>query len=374
TAWRAELSRSLPADPATRRAAERRCNAAGERLRRAIWDPARGALIGARRVIVIPDGVLALIPLQALPIGADRYLVDSSPLLVQLAAERDLVRPADVPSGRGLLAMGGMNYDAGTKSPALLAAAETADRGLPPCREFGDVRFTPLAGTGEEAQDVSRLFARSSLGGEPVELLAGAEATEAACRARAPGRRVIHLATHGFYVDPACALPAGVATRGTAGLMPATDLPASAPVDPLRLCGIAFAGANQRAAATDGANDGVLTAGEVASLDLEGTKIVTLSACESGLGIPVSGEGVLGLERAFHIAGADVVVMSLWPVNDRAAREWMGDFYRTLWLEHRDPAEAARAASRAALQRLRAAGRPTHPGEWAMFVPSGLMR
>jgi CHAT domain-containing protein len=185
---------------------------------------------------------------------------------------------------------------------------------------------------------------------------------------------VIHLATHGFYVDPVCAAPGSDSERGTSGLAAALDLPSSAPIDPLRLSGLAFAGANQRATATDGANDGVLTAGEVASLDLEGVQIVTLSACESGLGIPVTGEGVLGLERAFHIAGAQVVVMSLWAVDDRATRAWMSDFYRSLLLGHHDAAEAARAASRAALQRLRATGAPTHPGAWAMFVPSGLTR
>jgi CHAT domain-containing protein len=210
---------------------------------------------------------------------------------------------------------------------------------------------------------------------EPNRLLSAREATEAAFRSLAPGRRAIHLATHGFFVDPACSAPSVSNLRGTGGLVPnAGDLPVQAAVDPLRLSGLAFAGANGRADAADGTNDGVLTAGEVAALDLDGTQIITLSACESGLGIPVSGEGVLGLERAFHAAGARAVIMSLWAVDDRAARAWMSDFYQALWHDGRDAAEATREASRAALLRLRAAGGATHPGEWAMFISSGLTR
>jgi CHAT domain-containing protein len=72
------------------------------------------------------------------------------------------------------------------------------------------------------------------------------------------------------------------------------------------------------------------------------------------------------------MAGAQAVVMSLWAVNDRAARDWMSDFYRALWLERVDAADASRAASLAALRRLRAAGGAAHPCEWAMFISSGL--
>jgi CHAT domain-containing protein len=272
--------------------------------------------------------------------------------------------------------MGGMNYDIEPGNPGNNAlAANAPDRGLPPCREFGEVRFEPLAGTGQEAADVARLFAESAMSAESHDLLTAREATEAAFRSMAPGQRAIHLATHGFFVDPTCSAPSAPAMRGTGGLVPnAGDLPVQAAMDPLRLSGLAFAGANQRADAADGTNDGVLTAGEVAALDLEGTQIVTLSACESGLGISVSGEGVLGLERAFHAAGARAVIMSLWSVNDLAARAWMSDFYRALWHDGRDAAEASRDASRAALLRLRKSGGATHPGEWAMFLSSGLTR
>jgi CHAT domain-containing protein len=342
-----------------------------------IWDPIETRLAGVQRVLVVPDGALSLIPFPALPTGDARYLVETGPTIVRIAAERDLVEPRETAPGRGLLAMGGMSYDAepGASRENTVLAVNATDRGLPPCREFGEVRFEPLPGSGDEAAEVSKTYSESPMRGEPDRLLMAHEATEAAFRSLAPGRRAIHLATHGFFVDPTCSAPSVSTHRGTAGLVTNSgDLPVQAAVDPLRLSGLAFAGANGRADAPDGANDGVLTAGEVAGLDLEGTQIVTLSACESGLGIPVSGEGVLGLERAFHAAGARAVIMSLWAVDDRAARAWMTDFYQALWHDGRDAAEATRAASRAALLRLRAAHGATHPGEWAMFISSGLTR
>ena len=95
------------------------------------------------------------------------------------------------------------------------------------------------------------------------------------------------------------------------------------------------------------------------------------SACDTGLGTLASGEGVLGLRRAFEIAGVRTVVMSLWGVQDRAARTWMDVFYRSRWLEGRDTAWAAREAARFLLAEARAKGTSTHPFYWAGFTVAG---
>ena len=99
------------------------------------------------------------------------------------------------------------------------------------------------------------------------------------------------------------------------------------PENPLLLSGLALAGANRRAAAGPDEDDGILTAEEVASLNLQGTEWAVLSACDTGLGEIKAGEGVFGLRRAFQIAGARTVIMSLWSVDDRATRPWMRALY-----------------------------------------------
>jgi CHAT domain-containing protein len=116
-------------------------------------------------------------------------------------------------------------------------------------------------------------------------------------------------------------------------------------------CGLALAGANRKSEA-DGKtiDDGILTAIEVASLDLRNVELVVLSACETGLGKTASGEGVLGLQRAFEMAGAHNVVASLWKVDDRATVALMRVFYHKLWVERKPAAVALREAQLALLR------------------------
>jgi CHAT domain-containing protein len=109
------------------------------------------------------------------------------------------------------------------------------------------------------------------------------------------------------------------------------------------LSGIALAGANLRPTPL-GQDDGILTALEVAELDLSGVELAVLSACETGLGEVAGGEGLLGLQRAFQVAGAQSVVASLWKVSDEATRALMVRFYENLWRKGQPPAEALREA------------------------------
>src|SRR5262249_55611314 len=152
-----------------------------------------------------------------------------------------------------------------------------------------------------------------------VAALTGRDATEGAVkRARSPA--VLHLATHGFFhADD-------------------TDDAENA----LLRTGLVLAGANTAAAGgvlPAEAQDGGLPADDVAPLDLLGTHRVVLSACDTGLGRVHAGEGVLGLRRAFTLAGADTIVMSLWKVPDYESVELMDGLYRRL-LEGEERAEA----------------------------------
>jgi CHAT domain-containing protein len=142
-------------------------------------------------------------------------------------------------------------------------------------------------------------------------------------------------------------------------------------MNPLLLSGLVFAGANRQLASARGNDTGILTAEEVVALDLQGTEWVVLSACDTGLGAITRSEGVLGLRRAFQIAGARTVIMSLWSVDDAATRAWMRGLYEARLQQQLSTADAVRAAGLRLLRQRRAAGQSTHPFYWAAFVAAG---
>src|SRR5439155_9036837 len=139
---------------------------------------------------------------------------------------------------------------------------------------------------------------------------------------------VLHLATHGFFLNGGCP-PAANGTRSVDGLSSGGTGSARLQLgeSPLLLSGLALAGANRRAIAGPDEDDGILTAEEVTALNLEGVEWAVLSACDTGLGEVKAGEGVFGLRRAFQVAGVRTVIMSLWSVDDEAARIWMRTLY-----------------------------------------------
>jgi CHAT domain-containing protein len=167
---------------------------------------------------------------------------------------------------------------------------------------------------------------------------------------------VLHLATHGFFLAGARA----PAAPGRLLELPASGAPADVE-DPLLRSGLAFAGANLHQG-----GDAILTSLEAAGLDLWGTKLVVLSACDTGVGEVRNGEGVFGLRRALVLAGSETQVMSLWPVSDRGTRDLMIGYYRRL---------AAGEGRSAALRDVRLAmlkdPRRRHPYYWASFIVSG---
>jgi CHAT domain-containing protein len=163
---------------------------------------------------------------------------------------------------------------------------------------------------------------------------------------------VIHIATHGFFLEERCQ---------------------STPVlreNPLLRSGLALAGANRRASDAKH-QDGILTAEEVAALDLTGSELVVLSGCDTGAGVAQAGQGVLGLRRAFRIAGAQTLVTSLWPVDDEDTRQWMVALYTARSTPGTKTSQAARTATLQQLRARRAAGKSTHPVYWGGFIAVG---
>jgi CHAT domain-containing protein len=212
--------------------------------------------------------------------------------------------------------------------------------------------FAPLSATAVEGRAIKELFPEATL-------FTGQHASKAAIQ-RAEAPRVLHIASHGFFLrEPASGgSPSPSAAVGTRGIRPTADVE-----NPLLRSGLALAGANLT---RDPSDDGILTALEASGLNLWGTKLVTLSACDTGVGEVRNGEGVYGLRRAFVLAGAETLVMSLWPVSDYMTREMMTAYYTGL----RAGLGRGDALRRAKLAMLKRQGRQ-HPFYWASFIQSG---
>jgi CHAT domain-containing protein len=211
------------------------------------------------------------------------------------------------------------------------AARSIVRRSITTGTDLSAVYFAPLSGTLQEARSIQSLFPEASV-------LTGTAASEAALK-RVDAPRILHIATHGFFLQ------------------------SGAIASPLLRSGLALSGANLNPA---GDEDGILTALEASSLNLWGTKLVTLSACDTGIGEVKNGEGVYGLRRAFLLAGAETLVMSLWPVSDSVTREVMTTYYTGL-KQGLGRGEALRRAQLAMLTRKNR----QHPFYWASFIQSG---
>ena len=394
-AWRETVAREPGGLDTADSRAERRCRAAGEPLRRAVWDPIIEHLGQPDRVFIVPDGALQLVSFGALPAGDDRYLVEEGPTFHYLSAERDLLHRRDsAESARDLLVLGAPDFEAGeaqriaggaqaTGAPVNGNPLTSQSRGGQPsgetaarpvyrgptsrCSSFRSLRFDPLPGARQESQSVAALWrsGRAGTAGTGVVVLTGEQATEDAFKAQAPRFGAVHLATHAFFLDGNCDLK-----PSPEGGKAAEEIPAD---HPLLLSGLALAGANrrERAEKMSDREDGILTGEEIAAMDLTGVAWVVLSACETGGGVVRSGEGVLGLRRAFEVAGAGTLIMSLWPVDDRSTLEWMKALYAHRLAENMPAAEAIRASDLAQLARRRRSGLSTHPYYWAPFVATG---
>ncbi|MFN2516769.1 MAG: CHAT domain-containing protein [Pyrinomonadaceae bacterium] len=281
-----------------------------------VMRPVRKLIGNTKQLFLSPDGALNLIPFGALVDENGKYLVENFSV-TYLTSGRDLLR----------LQVGGES-----RQPPLVMADPLFGRkgnATPPARGARDARarrsgdmtamtFNPLPGTTGEALALGALLSG-------VHLLTGSRATETALK-QVSSPRILHIATHGFFLPNQ---KQGVVdnTRGI-GLVSGAPPTVMRSENPLLRSGLALAGANRRQGA--GGEDGVLTALEMAGLDLWGTKLVVLSACETGVGEVKSGDGVYGLRRALVLAGSETQVMSLWQVSDKGTRDLMIAYYKRL--------------------------------------------
>lgn len=362
-AWRREVGTEKPDVPA----AEKRCRQAGEALRRRVWDRTAESLRGVDRVFVVPDGVLNLVNLSALPVGRSEFVIERAPAIHLLESERDVLQPAEA-AGHGILLLGGCSFNSVSVATEDVLTRRPSSS---PCADFRSLSFHELPGSAKEVRDIATLCrertARAN-GTADVIGLTESEASEEAFKRHSRGKRVVHLATHGFFLDDRCGSTSG--RRGVGGLGSESDVPSTASDDSPPLAGLVLSGANQRMDPKRGQEDGILAAEEIAALNLGGTEWAVLSGCVTGLGLPIRGEGLTGLRRAFRTAGVRTVIVSLWATEDEPARQWMLGLYRAR-LTGDDTAQSVRKASLDALAALRSRGASTHPARWGAFVAFG---
>jgi CHAT domain-containing protein/tetratricopeptide (TPR) repeat protein len=348
----------------------------------AFWKPLEPSLSGAQRIYFSPDGVLNQVALQDVP-GADgRLLIEKYDLRI-VTSTRDILRVARKAENDTAVLVGNPAFDldaeqqraamrelraAPAGSPASAPQIEPASDSAGDAeaagsrsRDLKTGKLSLLPGTQAEVDEISAMLERQHW---QVRSFTKQEALkEAVLEVKAP--RVLHIATHGFFEPDQRAQPGeGAASQN--------DQPEEIE-DPMLRSGLFFAGADRRlsggAAASD-LDDGVLTAYEAAQLDLQGTELVVLSACETGLGKVEAGEGVFGLRRALQVAGADFVLMSMWAVPDKETQELMALFYEK-WLAGKDKPEALREAELEMRARVKARYGEDRPQYWGAFVLVG---
>ncbi len=282
-------------------------------LHQQLWQPLQKHLGQTDTVLICPDGPLTRFPFAALPgKKPGSFLIEDLAIGYVTSGRQivDLLRPSDpaVAAPTGLLGLGGVAYgSSGGRRQA----------------------FTPLPGTDLEAARVQELF-RRRFPDQRSTLLLGDRPTRARVMEEINRRyRYLHLATHGFFASPEqiAALMAGL-RASEVHLSPQQRAQRDDILGflPLLNCGLVLAGANQSAG-----DEALLTAEDLAHLDLRGTDLVVLSACETSLGNLTAGDGVLGLQRGFHASGARTLVSSLWSVNDASTSILMEQFYHNLW-------------------------------------------
>ena len=332
-------------------------------------------LEGIRTLIIGPDAELCQFPFAALVDAERRYLIETYDLCY-VSSSRDLLRPHG-PVGQGTIVLSNPNFDATLESrreqlqkvastdPAEMLLAMRGEEVI----ELRSLRWRRLPGAEKEAQDVDELLSPSVYA--PVKTFLGDEALEEVLK-KAHAPRILHLATHGFYVEQEVERPGLAGTDG--GLRAGSGLSRLRTAsNPLLRSGIVLAGANRRVfeeESPDSLEDGWVTAQEIASMDFRNTELIVLSACESGLGDLSSGQGVQGLRRAFVNAGAHSVLTSLFEVPDNETGELMRRFYTAL-LESQNRCQALSQAQRQLIQQRRQVHQAAHPFYWASFILLG---
>lgn len=285
----------------------------------AFWKPLAAETAGTSRVYVSLDGVYNLLNLNSLMTNG-QYLLDRRQIEI-------------IPNSAVLVSNKTSNH--------------SIDQGvLIGNPVFGSSKIAPLPGTATEIETIDELLNQKQINTRFYEQT---QATENALK-QVSNPAILHIATHGFFMGDKGSNEGNVASRTLRS------------ANPLMRSGLLLAGAGQQdEPSVENPSDGVFTAYDAMNMNLNDTELVVLSACETGTGEVVNGEGVYGLSRAFSVAGAKHLVMSLWKVDDQATMKLMSTFYKN-WLGGEEIKTAFNQAQKAVKEEYE------DPYYWAAFV------
>ncbi len=331
----------------------------GKQIKKLIWDPLEEVVAPGERVYFSPAGIIHQLAIENLPTDDSLTLGDRYQLY-RLSSTKELVIHNPESQNKNAVLYGGLEYD--MEEDKMLAESSKYEyeksRSYIPLRGYRDSNqgWESLGGTLMEVEDIGQMMQGKKY---PHSLFIGSVGNEESFKSLS-GKKysIIHIATHGFFstIEESKETPFIMQRLGDQQM----DKPF---IDPMLRSGLIMAGGNTAwlgGKIPDNIEDGVLTAREISHMDLRGTDLVVLSACETGLG-EVSSEGVFGLQRSFKQAGVQTIMMSLWEVNDEATRYMMTEFYTNL-LDGKEKREAFLEAK----QKCR--GKYPEPKNWAAFI------
>lgn len=336
-----------------------------------VWKPLKEELRNVKNIYFAPSGILHKIAIENLPLSATEN-INEKYTLHRLSSTRQLAIVQDWEKGEKNVLYGGLNYD--EKSNTILtdsSSVEKAVSGNSIYRANVDSlslrsSFEYLEGTKKETDLIVKDMKRQRV---PYIYYSGSDGTEESFKHLGGKKpKAIHIATHGFYLTETEAKKSKHNYRMELMADRIQETNRHMEDKPMTRSGLLFSGCNHainHELIPDGEEDGILTAQEISTLDFRGLDLVVLSACQTGLGDIVSGEGVFGLQRGFKKAGAKTIIMSLSKVDDEATRILMVEFYRNLM-----NGKTKRQSLKDAQQYLRKVdnGKYDAPKYWASFI------
>ena len=336
----------------------------GKTLSDLVWQKVLPRIQQGETIYFAPSGLLHQVAIEALPYDSVHTMGDMYNL-VRLSSTREIVLNKQANTHTTATLYGGIQYNADMDE--LLAESEQyssynllASRSIDnDTLDRGGVKYLP--GTKREVEQINKMLNADNL---KVQLFTATSANEESFKAiSGTHQNILHIATHGFYWSDSTAQKKDFFSQRSLRM---DDTPTKPTIDPLNRCGLLMAGANtalsgHSADLPEGVQDGILTAKEISLLDLRDANLVVLSACETGKG-EITGEGVFGLQRAFKQAGAQTIIMSLWPVNDAATQLLMTEFYRNWITNNQSKREAFRNAQNTVRSQYE------EPVYWAGFI------
>jgi len=302
------------------------------------WSVIDSAIGNKKIVYVSPDGIYNKLNLQTLVTPDGKYLSDTKDIRI-IGSSRDLLLPPSTnhKSTKTALLVGNPNFKTNTTTidSTLLATSQSKNDGLVySTRSFTNTNVSQLPSAEKEVISISNLLKNNKYS---TTTLIGNDAQESKIKT-AISPTILHIATHGYFEKD---LKTNTDEKNISGAFQ------KAIENPMLRSGLLLAGAENTIKGnykpSEGSENGILTAYEVQQMNLDSTELVVLSACETGLGDIKNGEGVYGLQRAFRIAGAKTIIMSLWKVDDEATQLLMTSFYEN-WLSGKTKREAFKEA------------------------------